>query len=71
MVEGLKGFEGRLQGVVEIITTHLGIMGRAYVAIALKVLFHLLDAFPFVSLFGSLKMVKRSKALQMSERPDA
>ena len=54
MVEGLKGFEGRLQGVVEIITTHLGIMDRAHVAVALNVLFHLLNAFPFVSLFGSL-----------------
>ena len=65
MVKGLEDFNGRLQGIIKLISVGLGIMGRAQVSITLKVLLHLLDAFHFVSLFRPLRMLERPKALQL------
>ncbi|CBI37966.3 unnamed protein product, partial [Vitis vinifera] len=65
MVEGLEDFNGRLQGIIKLISVGLGIMGRAQLSITLKVLLHLLDAFHFVSLFRPLQMLERPKALQL------
>ena len=65
MVKGLEDFNGRLQGIIKLISVGLGILARAQVSITLKLLLHLLDAFHFVSLFRPLWMLERPKALRM------
>ena len=60
MVEVLEGFERRFQKIVEIFI--VGVFGRdrvLQVAVTLKVLLYLLNAFSFVSIFRAFQVFER------------
>ena len=60
MVEVLEGFERRFQKIVEIfIVGVFGIDRVLQVAVTLKVLLYLLDAFSFVSIFRAFQVFER------------